>query len=148
MEALTTILTHHHQHCDELFTTVEAKVHEGDWQAAQEAQQRLNAEIEWHFQAEENRLFPSFEALTGMSGGPTAVMREEHAQMRELLEECGEAIGRQDGAGFADRAETLLILLQQHNLKEENVLYPMCEHQLGAEGEQFAAQFAQEIAAL
>ncbi|MBS0614631.1 MAG: hemerythrin domain-containing protein, partial [Proteobacteria bacterium] len=104
--------------------------------------------IEWHFSAEESRLFPSFEAATGTTAGPTSVMREEHAQLRELMEGCGEALASHDANGFAGQAETLLILLQQHNAKEENILYPMCERMLGSGGEDFAADFAAEIAAL
>lgn len=145
---LSQVMTGHHKYCDELFAAVETQVHHGEWPAAQSAWQLLAEGMEWHFRAEEDRLFPSFEAATGISAGPTAVMREEHAQMRELLDACREALAARDALGFAGHAETLLILLQQHNAKEENVLYPMCERVLGARGSDFAAHFASEIATL
>ena len=31
------------------------------------------------------------------------------------------------------QAESLLIMMQQHNMKEENVLYPMCDQHLVGE---------------
>ena len=36
-----------------------------------------------------------------------------------------------DQPAFEDLAETLLILMQQHNIKEESILYPMCEQLIG-----------------
>ena len=52
-------------------------------------------------------------------------MREETA--------AGEALAAQDAEDYAGNAETLLILTQQHNMKEENVLYPMCDQHLAGE---------------
>ena len=54
-------------------------------------------------------------------------MRSEHAQMRELFDELRDAIGRHDASALADAADTLLLVMQQHNVKEENVLYPMAD---------------------
>ena len=31
------------------------------------------------------------------------------------------------------------MLMQQHNMKEENILYPMCDQALGAEAERVGA---------
>jgi hemerythrin-like domain-containing protein len=43
------------------------------------------------------------------------------------------ALAQRDGDEFAGEAETLLILMQQHNMKEENILYPMCDAHLAPE---------------
>ncbi len=67
-----------------------------------------------------------------MTMGPTQVMRMEHSQIRSLLEEMREAIFHGEQENFFSLSETLLIMTQQHNMKEENVLYPMCEKHLGA----------------
>ena len=87
-----------------------------------------------HFDVEENVLFPAFEQATGMSMGPTAMMRAEHAQMRDLLHNMAAVIvaGRRDD--YLGMSETLLLYMQQHNLKEENVLYPMSDQALAASG--------------
>jgi hemerythrin-like domain-containing protein len=65
--------------------------------------------------------------------GPTQVMRGEHRQMRELLAAAEVSLGARDADDYSGYAETLLIMAQQHNMKEENVLYPMCDQHLSAE---------------
>ncbi len=66
-----------------------------------------------------------------MSMGPTQMMRMEHAQMRQLFDDMRQALERQDRNDYLGASETLLILMQQHNLKEEQMLYPMSEQTLG-----------------
>jgi iron-sulfur cluster repair protein YtfE (RIC family) len=123
----------HHKHCDDLFAAAEEKVQDGDWAAAEKSFARFNAQMQAHFQAEERLLFPAFEAATGMRQGPTQMMRHEHEQMRSLLSQLAEACAAHDADGYSGAAETLLMLMQQHNMKEENILYPMCDRSLGAE---------------
>ncbi|GAB2180458.1 hemerythrin domain-containing protein [Denitratisoma sp. agr-D3] len=125
-------LQRHHQHCDTLFAIAEATVADGEWERAEAAQEAFCLELERHFQCEEEELFPAFEAATGMTQGPTRVMRLEHGQMRDLLGQMNQALTAQDAAAFADAAETLLILMQQHNMKEENILYPLFDQRLPA----------------
>ena len=36
---------------------------------------------------------------------------------------------------FQSVAETLLIMMEQHNMKEENILYPMCDQHVGGDAE-------------
>lgn len=136
----TQILPDHHRHCDDLFVAAEEAVQRGDWTAAASAFERLRDQMNAHFSAEEELLFPAFEAATGNSSGPTRVMRLEHEQMRPLLAQLEAACAAHDGEGYAGAAETLLILMQQHNMKEENILYPMCDQALGAEAERLGAE--------
>ena len=46
---------------------------------------------------------------------------------------------------YAGNAETLLIMMQQHNMKEENILYPMCDQHLGNDGGVLEQRLASEI---
>jgi hemerythrin-like domain-containing protein len=55
------------------------------------------------------------------------MMRSEHEQIRALLFQMSDALTAQDGAQFLGLAETLMMLMQQHNMKEENILYPMMD---------------------
>ena len=130
----TAPLQQHHKLCDELFASAEEACARGDWVQGARAFARLREQLEAHFVSEEDLLFPAFEEATGMASGPTAVMRSEHAQMRELLEQMAGGLAVQDDDAFGGCAETLLILMQQHNVKEENILYPMCDNVLGATG--------------
>ncbi len=136
MSLPTQILPEHHHHCDDLFVAAEDAVGRGDWAEAEAAFGRFEGQMKAHFDAEETLLFPSFEAATGMSDGPTRMMRYEHEQMRSLLAQLAAACTARDDDSYAGVAETLLMLIQQHNMKEENILYPMCEQALGARAEQ------------
>jgi len=130
MTRISEILPNHHQQCDARFIAVEESVLKGDWPAAAAAFERFSAQMKAHFEAEENILFPAFEEATGMSQGPTRVMAMEHRQMNSLLAQLGTACAARDREGFEGTAETLLVLMQQHNMKEENILYPMCDQAL------------------
>ena len=136
----TQILPAHHRHCDDLFAAAEDAALRDDWAAAVPAFERFNAQMIAHFDAEETLLFPAFEAASGMTAGPTRMMRYEHDQMRALLAQLVAACDAHDSQGYGGAAETLLMLMQQHNMKEENILYPMCDQALGAEAERLGAK--------
>ena len=130
MTSISSFLSSGHSHCDALFAEAENAVADQDWPLAQSASRRFIDEMRRHFAQEEDVLFPAFETQTGMSGGPTQVMREEHRQMNEVFAALGDALGRRDGNGYLGLSETLLMLMRQHNLKEENILYPMADRAL------------------
>jgi len=133
MKLVTQILPEHHKLCDDLFVAAEDAMNAGNWAAAAAAFQRFAAQMAAHFSAEEDVLFPAFEAATGMAGGPTNMMRFEHEQMRQLIKLMEGACAAKDADEYGGVAETLLTLLQQHNMKEENILYPMCDEALAAQ---------------
>ncbi|HPE81417.1 MAG TPA: hemerythrin domain-containing protein [Gammaproteobacteria bacterium] len=120
-------LTAQHRACDAEFAKIEQAVHRKDWAAAMSTVQAFVDDTESHFRYEEHTLFPALEAVAPMAAGPISVMRSEHAQMRELFGELQAAIGRRDVREVIDAAETLFLVMQQHNVKEENVLYPMAD---------------------
>ncbi|BEV73412.1 hemerythrin domain-containing protein [Paludibacterium sp. THUN1379] len=123
-----------HRTCDAHLVDCESAVRAGQWQPALSHWQAFETAMLAHFTLEETQLFPAFEDATGMRMGPTVVMRSEHEEMRALLTDVQAALSQQDAAAFLGHGETLLILMQQHNMKEENVLYPMCgQHVAGLE---------------
>ncbi|MHB0986372.1 MAG: hemerythrin domain-containing protein [Sulfuricella sp.] len=133
METISSYLSGDHQRCDELFSQAEAAASGKDWAAIAADFQAFLRAMRRHFKIEEEVLFPAFEQRTGMSMGPTQVMRAEHAQMNELLDAMEDALQRQDKDGYLGQAETLLIMTQQHNIKEEQILYPMADQALAPE---------------
>jgi hemerythrin-like domain-containing protein len=135
MTSISAFLTPDHQHCDALFATAEAAVAKGDWGAAADAWTRFHDALRHHFAMEEEVLFPTFEARTGMTQGPTQVMRMEHRQMTDLLNQLADALASQDTDSFLGDCETLLIIMQQHNMKEEQMLYHMADQVLAGEAE-------------
>lgn len=122
-----------HHACDDLFAAAEAAAAQKNWDSAHSLFERFQAALAHHLAMEEEVLFPAFEARTGMSMGPTQVMRMEHEQMRGLLQEMASAVANADQGRYLGLSETLNMLMQQHNLKEENVLYPMTDQVLAGE---------------
>lgn len=135
METISKFLTQDHRRCDEFYAQAEAAAGEARWEAAGEAFRQFRDALLRHFRIEEELLFPAFEAASGNAFGPTAVMRLEHTQMRELLDGMVRALEDRDRQAYLGIADTLLVLLQQHNFKEERVLYPMSDSTLGADAE-------------
>jgi hemerythrin-like domain-containing protein len=65
--------------------------------------------------------------------GPTRMMRMEHEQIRTLMDDAVNALDAGNSDDYLGLADTLVIMMQQHNMKEENVLYPMCDQHLSDE---------------
>jgi len=123
-----------HRSCDAQWGEVEAASGGREAGRLESAWRRFDQSMRTHLQKEEEVLFPAVEAATGMTGGgPTEVMRSEHRQMRGLLDQMEEAFARGDHDELLDQGDTLLMLIQQHNQKEEHILYPMSENALAAE---------------
>jgi hemerythrin-like domain-containing protein len=66
-----------------------------------------------------------------MSGGPTQIMRMEHEQMRHVIAQMEQDTVSGSFDHFLGLAETFMILVQQHNMKEEQILYNMADQILG-----------------
>ncbi|MGM0594185.1 MAG: hemerythrin domain-containing protein [Pseudomonadota bacterium] len=122
-----------HARCDQLFADAEQAVESGDWEWAEKAHRAFISAMQHHFAMEEELLFPAFEQATGASAGPTVVMRHEHQQMRSLFSDMEQALSERNSDDYLGATETLLILMQQHNAKEEQILYPMSDRTLQAE---------------
>jgi iron-sulfur cluster repair protein YtfE (RIC family) len=116
-----------HRACDDIFATAEKAVMDGDFEKAQTEFTNFSDETLRHFHKEESVLFPTFEETTGMREGPTQMMRHEHEQMRGLISRMQGALDKQDKDEYLSIAESMMILLQQHNMKEEQMLYAMCD---------------------
>lgn len=127
---IKSFMTGDHRRCDDILATAEQAVVNQAWDRALAAFTQFQQAVLQHFATEEALLFTAFEEKTGMYDGPTAVMRGEHAQMRELMEAARQALLAQDADDYSGNTETLLIMMQQHNIKEENILYPLCDQHL------------------
>ena len=145
MTTIRTFMTDDHRRCDDLFAETEQAIAKKNLPAAKAAFAHFRNAILAHFDCEEKTLFPTFEAKTGMRMGPTQVMRMEHSQMRALLDDAVDALEQGNSDDYLGLADTLLIMMQQHNMKEENMLYPMCDQALGQDGD-LASRIASGLA--
>jgi len=133
MNTILSYMTGVHGHCDELFAVAEQSVAKKNWPDAMSAFEAFIEASNKHFATEEEVLFPRLEQRMGHAGGPTQVMRMEHAQMQSLFDSLAAQLQSESQEEFLGGAETLLILMQQHNMKEEQILYPMADQLLAAE---------------
>ncbi|MCW8830593.1 MAG: hemerythrin domain-containing protein [Gammaproteobacteria bacterium] len=130
-----------HKDCDQLFAIAENAASQGDWDTATQAFNDFVQAMERHLGIEENELFPAFEEASGMTMGPTEMMRSEHDQMRVLFAEMREAVDTKHADDYLGVSETLLILMQQHNMKEEQILYSMMDQHLSDDNIQLQQKF-------
>lgn len=139
MQKIATYLDQDHRRCDDQYAMAESDVILRHWDAARSHFGRFLQMFGLHLEKEERVLFPRLDHALGNGYGPTVVMRAEHRQMRALLADMHSAIAREDHEGFFDHADTLRILMRQHNLKEEGILYPQADHVLASQADEVLA---------
>ena len=132
MSTISSFLTTDHRACDEEFADMENAVASGDWDLSAEKLNKFVTDLLHHFDMEEKVMFPTFEDVTGMIQGPTMIMRMEHDQMRQLLNALQEDLEKKDKNHFFGVSESLMMLMQQHNMKEEQMLYAMADVHLAS----------------
>ncbi|NPA81053.1 MAG: hemerythrin domain-containing protein [Epsilonproteobacteria bacterium] len=120
-------MTHDHRECDNLYAPLESAISEENWDRALELYMPFKNAMLKHFAMEEEVLFPKMEEFMGGGEGPIHVMKMEHNQIRSIIDQLGEAINEKNTQKALGLGETFMILTQQHNMKEEQVLYTMAE---------------------
>ncbi|MBF0471743.1 MAG: hemerythrin domain-containing protein [Gammaproteobacteria bacterium] len=131
--SISRVMKGDHQRCDHLFSQMENDANADDSCALNASSQLFFETIEHHFGIEEEILFPLFEERSGLSGGPTVVMCHEHRQMKQLFSQMRRQLEVKALADFLATSDTLLILMGQHNAKEEQILYKMMDSTLADE---------------
>ncbi|MEE3265797.1 MAG: hemerythrin domain-containing protein [SAR324 cluster bacterium] len=130
MQTINEYMAADHARCDQLYADGEAELLSGSFEKGRENMLAFEAGMRRHFEMEEAILFPAFEEATGMTQGPTMVMRAEHIQMNGVLAQIKESLEIADPDTILGAGETLLMLIKQHNMKEEGMLYLMVDQHL------------------
>lgn len=130
----TAILGQDHRRLDGLLADAKRALRAGEIARASELFSAFRDGLERHIVAEEEVLFPAFETLTGVTAGPTRVMRAEHANLRALLREIAERLAQHGHESLTTPLASLTALLYAHNGKEERILYPATDRAAGAAG--------------
>lgn len=138
--SITEHMTSEHKSCDLLYLAAEKAVLEGDWSKSRQEYQEFHQSMKQHLEMEEKILFPDFEKVQGTDMGPTHVMRLEHEQMLTLMDNIQSALDAEDKDEYLGEADTLLMFMQQHNAKEEMMLYPMSDQILAPQAEQLISR--------
>jgi hemerythrin-like domain-containing protein len=129
---VTTYLIRDHGRLDAVLERVSCAVDEGRFDAARHDFAGYEADLLRHHRIEEELLFPVFEARSGIEGGPTAVLRDEHDQLSASLALMRRALKSEDPAAYGDGRRFLEGVLPAHNAKEEHILYPALDLLLSA----------------
>ena len=132
-ENIKSYLTKDHRECDEKFASMENAVASENWNNAKKEFENFSNDLLTHFDMEEKVMFLAFEQKTGMTAGPTQVMRMEHEQMRNVVNQMKNDVETKNKNHFFGLSESLMMLMQQHNMKEEQMLYAMADAHLESE---------------
>lgn len=127
MRPILTYMERDHQHCDALFAQLETDIERREWEHAEASLQCFSGALARHLAREENVLFPAFEQATGTPAGPTSVMRLEHKYIRAIVSRVIDAVAQRDAHDFFGHADILRIMQEQHDQKEETILYVMID---------------------
>lgn len=127
METICDYLIFDHKRCDALFVQAETSIGKRNWQEAETRFRHFYDALEQHLRMEENVLFPAFGQAMHNADGPLSILRVEHQRIRGILNRMSDALKRLDQIDFLLHAETFTILMQQHSLKEEDMLYPLLD---------------------
>jgi len=138
---LVAFFTQDHRNCDLDWTDLESSLESGEKDLIIAKWKAFDGGLRRHFDMEEKEFFPQFEQVTGMTnGGPTFVMKMEHTQMRGVLDQMQVLVDDGNYEEVRNQGDTLLMLIQQHNVKEEGMLYPMSEQHLSGKWDQIKAK--------
>lgn len=132
MTTVAAYMSADHKDCDEAFALAEEAVLDANWERAGTAFGLFREDMARHFRMEEDVLFPAL-LDAGGPAGPVQVMRMEHAQMNDLIAQMADAVDNRNNQEYGGPSETLLIVMQQHNLKEEQILYPIADRLLAGD---------------
>ena len=130
---VTDFLGQDHRRLDGLMEETARLLSEGRAPEASRRFDEFRAGLLRHIRMEEEHLFPAFEQVTGIrGGGPTEVMRMEHARIKEVLDRIESCLRgeRPESSGFLSLRTSLFAVLGPHNEKEEAVVYPMTDRAL------------------
>ena len=126
-------MTEDHRDCDDQFAKLENIVDEGKFDEAKAMYDGFQSHMLRHFDMEEQVMFPQYQNCEGGHCDPTPVMIMEHEQMRKIFAQMNDAINENDKEKFLGQSETLLFTMQQHNMKEEQMMYNMADQSLNSE---------------
>ena len=130
--SVTAYLQADHERLDAIALEVDRLAVGGSFAEARRRFGEFVCGLGWHIDVEEQVLFPAFEEKTGMTRGPTTVMRAEHVEIREGMRRVTAALDAGDAAAAKASLGELTALLGAHNMKEERMLYPMTDRAMGS----------------
>lgn len=145
MDTICAYLKHDHQRCDDLFSQAETSIAQRNWKSAIDHFRKYQDVLRQHIRMEERILLPAFEQTLEGGSEPVAMLRMEHRQINGIINRMWEAVQRFDAIDYVLHAETLTLLMQQHTLKEEEMLYPLLDRALASKRSKIISAMAEYL---
>ena len=123
-ESVTAYLRWDYHRLDEALRSVSQAVGRGRLSDAAAGYDEFELGLLRHLRIEEELIFPVFEARSGIVDGPTAVMRDEHRQVRTALGLMRRGLQGSDASSYRDGLRFFQSVLPDHHAKEEHFLFP------------------------
>ncbi|MFP4333420.1 MAG: hemerythrin domain-containing protein [Campylobacterales bacterium] len=139
MSSIKEYLTSDHRECDEVFSRFEESIDSGSDEKIKELYEELKDRFLTHFKMEEEVVFKEFLESAGEGCNPIPVMISEHDNMRSLIDRIGQSVEKNDKNMIFSLLDTLMIVVQQHNMKEENVMYNLLDQSIANKDEAISA---------
>jgi iron-sulfur cluster repair protein YtfE (RIC family) len=127
-KSITEFFENDHREIDAIFEGLSYGDAAKDLALFREFDRRLERHIRW----EEDLLFPAIGAINPMiAQGPVRIMKLEHEAIRHSKAKARQAFEKGDLTEAREHCDAVRSMLEQHNMKEERILYPACDHDLG-----------------
>lgn len=126
-------MTSEHRKCDDIFAQLESAIDSNNFDSAKALFEEFQGDMLKHFRQEENVMFAEFNTCSGGGCNPTHVMIAEHDQMRVTMDQIKKAIENGDKNKALGLCENLLFIMQQHNMKEEQIMYNLADNTLDSD---------------
>lgn len=127
---ISELMTFDHRECDVFFENIDKLINNKDFVAARENIIHWMNKNFKHFEVEETAIFPTLASQLGIVIPPVQMMIHEHHQIRNLITEIVSSFETADIETTLGNIETCFMMIQQHNMKEENILYPLIDREL------------------
>ncbi len=101
-----------------------------DWSLVRDVFAEMALNYKNHVRAEEDVLFPAYEAHAGASSKPTASLVADHEQIFHLMDHIAQRLDENDRENLAEHFSLLYRVLRNHHEKEEEIFLPMASEAL------------------
>lgn len=130
MQTITECLKADHLRLDRLLDETFETVARGDLRGARVRFPEFARHLRDHMRFEEEFMFPIVERTICAAEGPICVMRRDHREIEDRLAGMQAALYLGDLAALRAEHEALVMTLENHNGREERVLYPAIDRVL------------------
>lgn len=142
---ISALMSQDHRDCDYAFENIENALEQKNFAVAKIAFEKWKNLNLKHFSIEEEILFPETIKTMGVKIPPIMVMEMEHMQIKNCFLEIEKSLTAEDTSKFHQLAETCMIMIQQHNMKEEQILYPIIDRAIATSAEDIPSNISKKL---